>query len=194
MSRHWLTLGQDCIDLHAQLIFLRDAYVLFKEMIGKQAQMWPVDKKIDMGESFDMLKSQIDICMRWTRQYHERTNIRINLLFHFANQRESRTNTEITASTAKVAEQTQRDSASMTTIAAVTMIFLPGTFISAILSMAFFDYDDSGVRVSTKWCILLAATISLNIIGFAVWLYWRYVRLKKTQIEATAKVIASGSS
>jgi hypothetical protein len=65
-------------------------------------------------------------------------------LFHLANQRESKTNTQIATSTAEVARQTQRDSASMITIAAVTMLFLPGTFISAILSTTFFDYGDDG--------------------------------------------------
>lgn len=51
-------------------------------------------------------------------------------LFHRANQEENRTNTRIANLTAKIAQRTQRDSASMITIAAVTMFFLPGTFIS----------------------------------------------------------------
>jgi hypothetical protein len=51
-------------------------------------------------------------------------------LFHLANQAESRDNKEIAALTARIAQQTQRDSASMITIAAVTMFFLPGTFVA----------------------------------------------------------------
>jgi len=87
----------------------------------------------------------------------------------------------------KVAEQTQRDSASMITIAAVTMVFLPGTFISAILSTTFFDYDDNGLHVSGKWWILMAATIPLTIVVFAVWLYWRYLKLQEQRLKVTAK-------
>lgn len=69
----------------------------------------------------------------------------------------------------------------MITIAAVTMVFLPGTFVSAILSTTFFDYGDNGPRVSQKWWVLFALTVPLTIVVFAVWLYWRYVRLKEDQ-------------
>jgi len=51
-------------------------------------------------------------------------------LFQLVNQGEARTSTEIATSSTRIAEQTQRDSASMITIAAVTLVFLPGTFIS----------------------------------------------------------------
>jgi hypothetical protein len=109
-------------------------------------------------------------------------------LFHLANQRESKTNTQIATSTAEVARQTQRDSASMITIAAVTMLFLPGTFISAILSTTFFDYGDDGLHVSARWWILLATTVPLTIVVFGIWLGWRYVRLRKQQAEAPVKL------
>jgi hypothetical protein len=119
-------------------------------------------------------------------------------LFHLANQREARTSTEIATSTAmvcsdrmdaslhqhlltcsKVAEQTQRGSASMITIAAMTMFFLPGTFVSAILSTTFFDFDSDGLSVSRQWWILLVTTIPLTVLVFGTWLYWRAIRLSK---------------
>jgi hypothetical protein len=204
LARHWLTLGQDSHDFNAQLGFLRESYVIYKEALGPSASSWGFDK-VDMRESFDMLISQCDTCIRWTNVYHDRTSLRINLvsifitqsgmvtdpprqLFHLANQRESKTNTQIATSTAEVARQTQRDSASMITIAAVTMLFLPGTFISAILSTTFFDYGDDGLHVSTRWWILLATTIPLTIVVFVIWLGWRYVRLRKLQAEAPMKV------
>jgi hypothetical protein len=93
------------------------------------------------------------------------------------NQQEAHISREIATSTALVAEQTQRDSASMITIAAVTMLFLPGTFISAILSTTFFDYGDAGLHVSSKWWILLAVTVPLNIVVFIIWKVWRDKRL-----------------
>ncbi|KAF2828409.1 hypothetical protein CC86DRAFT_465246 [Ophiobolus disseminans] len=196
LSRHWLTLGQDCMDFHVQLKFLSEAYISYTKAVSAQKPAWNHDKAVNMYESFGTLISQCDICMRWTRQYHERTNLRINLLFHLANQRESRTNTEIAASTAKVAEQTQRDSASMITIAAVTMIFLPGTFVSAILSTTFFDYDENGLSVSGKWWILMAATIPLTVVVFAVWWYWRYVKLqeKRPQVSTKSSVAFASST
>jgi hypothetical protein len=43
-------------------------------------------------------------------------------------------NLQISKSTSAIARDAQRDSSSMITIAAVTMFFLPGTFISVRLS------------------------------------------------------------
>lgn len=67
----------------------------------------------------------------------------------------------------------------MITIAAVTMFFLPGTFISAILSTTFFDYGDEGLKVSKKWWVLPALAIPLTAIVFAVWMAWRYMTLRR---------------
>ena len=97
-------------------------------------------------------------------------------LFHLASQQEARTNTEIAASTAKVAEQTRRDSASMITIAAVTMFFLPGTFVCAVLSTTFFEHGRDALEVSTKWWILPAVTIPLTTLVFVIWLGWQFIR------------------
>lgn len=86
---------------------------------------------------------------------------------------------DIAFSTAKVAKLTQRDSSSMITMAAVTMFFLPGTFISAILSTTFFDYGEETLSVSDKWWILPAATIPTTIAVLAVWMAWRSWRIRK---------------
>lgn len=71
----------------------------------------------------------------------------------------------------------------MITIAAVTMFFLPGTFISAILSTTFFDYGDDGLHVSRKWWVLPAVAIPLTGVVFGVWLAWRYMTLRKRRME-----------
>ncbi|KAL6702414.1 hypothetical protein ACN47E_002056 [Coniothyrium glycines] len=183
LARHWLILGQDCEDFQSQLRFLGEAYTKFRDVVAPQAGKWHFDKTVNMCESIDMLISQCERCIRWANTYNGRTSLRINLLFHLSNQRESRTNTQIAASSAEIARQAQRDSASMITIAAVTMVFLPSTFISAILSTTFFDYGDDGLHVSSKWWVLLATSIPLTIIVFAVWLGWRYKRLQDHKLE-----------
>jgi hypothetical protein len=63
------------------------------------------------------------------------------------------------------------------------MLFLPGTFISGILSTTFFDYDDNGLRVSGRWWILLATTIPLTAVVFATWLYWRSLKLPEPRFQ-----------
>ncbi|EXJ76188.1 uncharacterized protein A1O5_00696 [Cladophialophora psammophila CBS 110553] len=116
--------------------------------------------------------------------YRDRTATQINLLFHLANQAESRDNKEIAGQnkeiaelTARIAQQTQRDSASMITIAAVTMFFLPGTFVSSLLSTVVFNFDNNGISVSQMWWILPATAIPLTVFVFGIWLLWLRRRL-----------------
>ncbi|KAF9697213.1 hypothetical protein EKO04_004933 [Ascochyta lentis] len=179
MVRHWLGLRQDCEDLLAQLHFLHETCI---KIAGKRGKDWIWDRTADAGESFDVLISQCDICVRWTQVYHDRTQTRINLLFHLANQRTA-------ADTAKIAEQTQRDSASMITIAAVTMLFLPGTFICTILSTTFFDFGENGLQVSSQWWFLLAATIPLTVVVFGVWVGWQRMRRQSQQLKVALRKI-----
>lgn len=80
LARHWLTLGQDSQDFQAQLVFLHESYVTFREVLGAQSTPWPLDKTVNMCESFDMLRSQCDTCIRWTSIYHDRTKLRIDLV------------------------------------------------------------------------------------------------------------------
>lgn len=77
MVRHWLGLRQDCEDLLAQLRFLHETYTKIRQ---KRGHDWPIDRKVDPGEAFEVLVSQCDICVRWTQVYHDRTQTRINLV------------------------------------------------------------------------------------------------------------------
>jgi hypothetical protein len=76
MSRHWLTLGQDCRDLQAQLDFMLDSHGKFEQARSS----WNVGRSNTVSDTLDVLRSQCDICLRWTQVYRERTDIRINLV------------------------------------------------------------------------------------------------------------------
>jgi hypothetical protein len=77
MVRHWLSLKQDCGDLLAQLGFLHDTYNMVRDKRGSD---WLLDPTSDAGESFEVLKSQCDICVRWTQVYYDRIQTRIGLV------------------------------------------------------------------------------------------------------------------
>jgi len=74
----------------------------------------------------------------------------------------------------------------MITIAAVTMLFLPGTFICTIVSTNFFDFGEEGLQVSSQWWVLLVAAIPLTIMVFGVWLGWQRIRLQSQRFQAAA--------
>lgn len=51
-------------------------------------------------------------------------------MHNLAAQRDNRLNQNISNLTTEIAQQTQRDSISMSTLASITAAFLPGTFVS----------------------------------------------------------------
>ncbi|KAF2738089.1 hypothetical protein EJ04DRAFT_550098 [Polyplosphaeria fusca] len=178
LARDLHTLRREWDDESIVLDFLLTSCSDYKAQLSSNG--WITREVQASQESLKTLKSQCDHGANWTRIYHDRTNIRIDLMFHLAGQREARNSTQIAISTAQTAERTRLDSASMITIAAVTMFFLPGTFVSAILSTTFFDYGEAGLKVSSQWWILPAVTLPLTVIVFAVWFGWRHWRVEKT--------------
>ena len=56
-------------------------------------------------------------------------------------QRESRLNAEIAAQQQRLADASKRDSTSMKTLSLLGAVFLPGTFLSSMFSMPFFNFD-----------------------------------------------------
>ncbi|KAI9148204.1 Notoamide biosynthesis cluster protein M' [Paramyrothecium foliicola] len=64
---------------------------------------------------------------------------------------------------------TRQDSKAMTTISIMTMVFLPATFVSAVLSTSFFDSGETGWTVSSKFWVFWAATIPLTVVVITVY-------------------------
>lgn len=76
--------------------------------------------------------------------------------------------------TFEIAKNSQRDSTTMKAIAVITMLTLPGVFVSAILGMSFFSTqldsnNQTRLVVSNKWWIFFAATIPLT---FGIIIFW----------------------
>ena len=132
-------------------------------------------------ETLVYYRSRNRMWRRSVEMYNERTRLMMNLLFSISAQVDNKTNLDIADLTAKIALDTKRDSSSMITIAAVTMVFLPGTFISALFSMVFFNTSIDGngrvsLTVAPQWWYFPVITIPLTIIVFAVWQWWRRKR------------------
>ena len=66
-------------------------------------------------DSLEYLLSKANKMKRWTKNYVERTGIRINLIYNLATQADSRTNLKIARLSSRIAVSTQEDSSSMIT-------------------------------------------------------------------------------
>lgn len=181
LSQHLHIRLEDMSDIEERILLIQEANDLF----GRESSSLC---SVHQANHISYLLSRCRTSKRWISNYKDRANIRINLAFHLSTQVDNDLNLQISKATTALAKDAQRDSSSMITIAAVTMFFLPGTFISAIFSMTFFNFqiDNSGheqFQVSKRWWYFLVATIPLTALVFAVWIIWQKIRIKKFREE-----------
>ncbi|KAI1111131.1 hypothetical protein F5Y14DRAFT_426352 [Nemania sp. NC0429] len=128
------------------------------------------DRRDEVLETIDLLAQFENSCtfwMNWARTYLDRTNICINLAHQLQNK--------------EIALQARRESISMFTLAIVTVIFLPSTFVASILGTNFFNFDGTVFAVSSLWWILPVTSIPLTLVVLLLWYEWSKVRLDKRQ-------------
>jgi Mg2+ and Co2+ transporter CorA len=63
-----------------------------------------------------------------------------------------------------IAEKAKADGAAMKIIAALTMVFLPGTFLASVFSMPMF--------VSVEWSLYVAIVVPLTAAVVGCWWLW----------------------
>jgi Mg2+ and Co2+ transporter CorA len=96
----------------------------------------------------------------------ERLLNEIQLAFHVVLQYDSGTSVTI-------AKATREDSEAMKTIATLTLVFLPPTFVSTIFGMTFFNFDaDMGWSVSDMFWVYWACAIPMTLTTIGLWYKW----------------------
>ena len=84
-----------------------------------------------------------------------------------------------------ISEETKRDSMAMKTIAAVTMLFLPGTFTASLFAMPFFGTSSGNgqgeeFEVSKWFWVYVAITVPLTLMVLLAWMIWQRWLSKKS--------------
>ncbi|KIM38857.1 hypothetical protein M413DRAFT_29799 [Hebeloma cylindrosporum] len=178
--REFRLLRDGLVDVKETLLSLDVAQTQYSKSIS------PASPRLDtesVKESFALLISKSNWMVRALTSLEDRASRKIDLQYNIENQEDNQTNLKIAKLTTDIAVYTQKDSSSMITsvvMAAVTMFFLPGTFVSALFSMVFFNVDpttDKLTSASQAW-VFAAITIPLTIAVFAVWILWRKQRTK----------------
>ncbi|KAI0110212.1 hypothetical protein F4814DRAFT_426228 [Daldinia grandis] len=77
----------------------------------------------------------------------------------------------------QIGRAAQLDGASMRKVAFVTMMFLPATFLSAVFSMSFFDFqaDSDSWNVSSKFWIYWVFAIPITAATSLLWHFWHKI-------------------
>lgn len=96
-------------------------------------------------------------------------------------QKDSQNSYSSALSAQRTAIFTARDSTDMRIIAAMTLIFLPGTFTATLFSTSFFSFQtpDQPRIVSPWFWVYPVATVSLMMSVIAVWAVWSYFERSK---------------
>ncbi|CAG8957244.1 hypothetical protein HYFRA_00009446 [Hymenoscyphus fraxineus] len=119
------------------------------------------DEVMKVKASLEYLKLSVQAQKRWLLSYKYRKDIAMNLVFNLVTQQDS-------ATTTVIARETKADSSSMKTIAALTMVFLPGTFMSSVFSM--------GWVTRASWHLYVGITLPLT--GFVIFIWWLWTTKK----------------
>ncbi|KAK9778511.1 hypothetical protein SCAR479_04533 [Seiridium cardinale] len=121
--------------------------------------------------------NQARLALSQMQSLKERLQSQADLIFSLMSSEENKISRLVAEESAKVAVASKRDSVAMKTVAVLTMIFLPGTFVAAFLSMPLFEWnvETGGYPSSTSfqwiyWVITLPLTTAL-VVGCRVW--WR---------------------
>ncbi|KAB8226603.1 hypothetical protein BDV33DRAFT_162472 [Aspergillus novoparasiticus] len=108
----------------------------------------------------------------------DRLDNEINLAFNLVNQGFGR--------------NAQSDSAMMKTIGVVSLVYLPGTFVSGIFGTNFFDYQSGAAEsweMAKNFWLYWAVTLPLTLATVVVWALWHYrLTLKKGYWKGKSKV------
>lgn len=93
---------------------------------------------------------------------------------------DAETNIRLADASKKLAEAAKRDSASMKTVAVMTMAFLPGTFFAALFALPLLQWDQEQVMQRNFW-VYWAFTIPFTVAIFVIWAgftKWETMRVK----------------
>ena len=103
--------------------------------------------------------------------------------------------TELARIQTTIANTTKEDSYAMRTIAVMSILFLPGTFVSSFFSMDMFDWQapKSASVVSSRFWIYWAVTAPLTIVVVSIWFLWLRTH-KKHEVDGQKDSTLAASS
>ncbi|KAI1351627.1 hypothetical protein F5Y01DRAFT_282160 [Xylaria sp. FL0043] len=176
-------INQDLVECHSQVLWKRpQAYQeIIKEMKAAldkfKSGMDPEKntKKMNalhgsMGSRLEFYRVKLSGHEHYIWTTLERLNVQRQALYNIITQKESKLNLEMAAQQRRLAHASKRDSTAMKTLSLLGAIFLPGTLLSSVFSMTFFNFNVPQNReVSEELWIYFAITIPLTLAIVGTW-------------------------
>ncbi|KAH7325694.1 hypothetical protein B0I35DRAFT_420974 [Stachybotrys elegans] len=109
-----------------------------------------------------------------------------SLMFSLISQEDARISRALAEDSATIAMAAKRDSSAMKTIAVLTTVFLPATFVATLFSMPSFDWDGSSPRVTASFWVYWAVAVPLTILVLVSWRIWWSLEARRERMDAIA--------
>lgn len=179
LSRHVM----HCTEVLSTALNVMD-HIIEELARSQQRPLQPFD--YDPGPAIRHQKSMLQFMHNRSKAVEDRLKNEINLAFHVTSQHSNLISMQI-------AHAAQVDSRAMRTISILGLVFLPGTFISAVFSMSFFNFTPATVdqpgrwNVSEKFWLYWAVAIPVTALTVAVWWMWQKSMPTTPQVKFAAK-------
>ncbi|KAL8696062.1 MAG: hypothetical protein Q9201_007843 [Fulgogasparrea decipioides] len=136
----------------------------------------------EVSDCVRILQQQLNAQEQKFRHLSLRANIQLTALFNLITQQETRLSISVAQDSRTLAAATKDDSTAMKTLPAVTVVFLPSTFVAALFSMPLFNWDTQTAghsAVSEQFWVYWAVSIPLTFVTLALWFAWTRLRMRR---------------
>ncbi|KAH8904144.1 hypothetical protein BR93DRAFT_971214 [Coniochaeta sp. PMI_546] len=140
--------------------------------LGKDGRALPVLSEAMcsvMTEELRSMKSSSELRQFQRRNLQLRAEARIAMLYSRISQRDSKVSINVAEQSHKIAETTREDSRMVRSIAVVSFLFLPATFVAAILSTGLVDFQPDELVVSKYWWVYVSFATALTALVVLGW-------------------------
>ncbi|KAI0455611.1 hypothetical protein F5B21DRAFT_185686 [Xylaria acuta] len=176
-------INRDLVECHSQVLWkrpqayqeiikeMKSAMYKFKDCVHEEKNTKKMKAlQSSMGSRLEFYRVKLTGQEHYIHTTLERLHIQRQALYNIMTQKESKLNLEMAAQQRRLAHASKRDSTAMKTLSLLGAIFLPGTFLSSVFSMTFFNFkvaDNS--EVSQELWIYFVITIPLTLAIVGAW-------------------------
>ncbi|MCJ1385495.1 hypothetical protein MMC17_008618 [Xylographa soralifera] len=158
------------------------------EWDNKQVLLVQEGAKVILKERLYIVASEIRALHHTVTFNETRAQIQQSTLYNLIAREDSKANIDIATASRAIALASRRDSASMKTIAVLTMAFLPATWIAALFAMPLFNWNGAPGEpiIYDRFWIYWALTLPLTTAVLSIWWVWKEWRNRKDVAENEA--------
>ncbi|KAF2123925.1 hypothetical protein P153DRAFT_371243 [Dothidotthia symphoricarpi CBS 119687] len=151
----------------------QDTIDFVEDQLEKHSRLGPMDVVAEMRHRLGVIRFKHGDMRKRSEAMKDTVQVQVQMVYAVLQQKDN--------------ELSLRYGADMRIISAVTLIFLPGTFIATLFSTSFWNFDPQGTGPHvSKWVWLyFVSTVVLTVAVLGVWRGFTALRLLKKRVLST---------